>query len=190
MYFNTCNGQSFSGVNGTVSGIPYRIDNRDGTGYKFSISGTVTIGRGNNHGIETYGINGVTFGTANVSERKDGCGVLLNQSSSANGGTVNATSCDDGGGYAGFRLANNNRSTTLNFANSTSCGRGFFSLTGSSGATVKRVDATKCSDIGVWLQDSPNTKVESGTVKDTPWCWAITGSSSGSSVTVDCVNSK
>jgi hypothetical protein len=185
MYFSTCNGQSFSGVNGT-SGIAYRIDNcKGGAGYNFSC-GSVNITAGGDNGVETYGISGNSWSTVTATDR-GACGLLLNYSSSASGGTVAATRCNYGGGYAGFRTANNNRSTTLTYDNATSCGRGFFSVSGSSGATLTRVNATSCSGIGIWLQSTSNTKVNGGTIKNCAGgCSSISQDLGGNSITVSC----
>jgi len=184
MYFLTCNGQSFSGVNGT-SGIAYRIDDcKGGLGYNFSC-GSPTLTAGGDNGIETYGISGVSFSKVNATSR-GACGVLLNYSSSASGGTVTANKCDYGGGYAGFRCANNNRSSTLTYDNATSCGRGFFSVSGSGTATLTRVNATGCSSHGCWLQSTFNSKVEGGTITACNPCSAISQDLGGNTVTVTC----
>jgi hypothetical protein len=185
MYFSTCNGQSFSAVNGT-SGIGYRIDNcKGGAGYTLAC-GSPTITSGGDNGVETYGISGVTWSKVTATDR-GACGLLLNYSSSASGTTVQATRCNYGGGYAGFRTANNNRSSTLTYDNATSCGRGFFSVTGSSGATLTRVNATSCSGIGIWLQSTANTKVSGGTITACAGgCSSITSDLGGNSITVTC----
>jgi len=184
MYFSTCNGQTFSGVNGT-SGIAYRIDDcKGGLGYNFSC-GSPTLTAGGDNGVETYGISGVSFSKVTATSR-GACGVLLNYSSSASGGTVTANNCCYGGGYAGFRCANNNRSSTLTYDNATSCGRGFFSVSGSGTATLTRVNATSCSSHGCWLQSTFNTKVSGGTITGCNPCSAISQDLGGNTVTVTC----
>jgi hypothetical protein len=186
MYFSTDNGQAFSAVNGT-SGIAYRIDNcKGGTGYTFSC-GSPTLTSGSDNGVETYGISGNSWSKVTATSR-GACGVLLNYSSSASGGTVTANKCNYGGGYAGFRTANNNRSTTLTYDNATSCGRGFFSVSGSGGATLTRVNATSCSGIGIWIGSvSKNVKVNGGTITGCSSCWTDSNPSSyGNVVTVTC----
>jgi hypothetical protein len=185
MYFSTCNGQSFSAVNGGGSSIAYRIDNcKGGTGYTFSC-GSPTLTSGGNNGVETYGISGVSFSKVTATSR-GACGVLLNYSSSASGTTVQATRCCYGGGYAGFRTANNNRSTTLTYDNATSCGRGFFSVSGSSGANLTRVNASSCSSHGLWLQSTSSTRVSGGTITACNPCSSISQDLGGNTVTVTC----
>ena len=184
MFFRTCQGTAFSSTNGT-SGIAYRIDNcKGGGGSNFSF-GQVRITAGNNNGVETYGINGVSWNTVYANDR-GACGMLLNYSSNATGTAVNGTRCNYGGGYAGFRVANSNRSTTLGTVNSNNCGRGFFSVSGSSGATISTVNATNCSSHGVWLQTTSNTKVNAGTVTNCHPCSSISSDNGGNTVRVTC----
>jgi hypothetical protein len=187
MYFSTCNGQAFSAVNGTAN-IGYRIDNcKGGSGYTFSCASpwSDTSSSRGSHFVETYGISGNSWSTITASDRGE-CGVLLNYSSSAGGTTVAATRCNYGGGYAGFRVANNNRSTTLTYDNATSCGRGFFSVSGSSGASLTRVNASSCSSHGLWLQSTSNTRVSGGTITACNPCSAISQDLGGNTVTVTC----
>lgn len=185
MYFRTCNGMPFSAVNGS-SNLGYRIDNcKGGTGYTLSI-GSVSLNTGGSHAVETYGINGVTWGTVTATDWSDGCGVLLNYSSNARGTSVNATRCCPSGGYAGFRTANSNRSTTLGTATATTCGRGFFSVSGSGGATVSTVNATNIYSHGIWLQTTNNTHVNGGTVKNAHPCTSISSDGGGNSISVSC----
>jgi len=173
MYFLTDNGQSFSGIDGTGVGWIYRVDDcAGGLGYNFSC-GSFTCTPGN-YAVETSGDSG-------------GCGVLMNYASSCSGGTVQATKSNYGGGYAGFRTANNNRSTTLTYDNATSCGRGFFSVSGSGGANLTRVNATGCSGIGIWLQSTFNSKVAGGTESGNGGgCSSISQDLGGNTVTVTC----
>ena len=52
---------------------------------------------------------------------------------------------------------------------------------------VNSVDIANCTDIGIWIQDSSNTHVNSGTVSNNAGgCWSITGDGSGNSVNVTC----
>jgi hypothetical protein len=187
MFFRTCNGQAFSGVNGTAN-LGYRIDNcKGGTGYSFSCGSpwSDTSSSTGSHWVETYGISGNSWSTITASTR-GACGMLLNYSSSAGGTTVAGTRCNYGGGYAGFRTANNNRSTTLTYDNATSCGRGFFSVSGSSGASLTRVNASSCSSHGLWLQSTSNTRVSGGTITACNPCSAISQDLGGNTVTVTC----
>jgi hypothetical protein len=182
-YFSTCNGQTFSGISGGA-GILMRIDNcKGGTGYNFN-GGSPTGTNAGGHAVETYGINSVTLSTVTATDRTGGCGVLINAGNTARITTVNATRCNYSGGYAGLRYANTavdayaSGTTTSN-----SCGRGFFSLTGSNNSAVAKLYANSCRDIGVWIQDCVNVRVVSGTVTGSA-CKSVSGS--GSYANVSC----
>jgi hypothetical protein len=183
--FRTCNGMTISSVSGSAN-MGYRIDNcKGGPGYNLS-AGSPTLNNGGAHAFETYGIQGVSFGTVSASDRTTGCGLILNYSTNATGTTVNGTRCDwNGGGYAGFRVANDNGKTTLGTVNSTSCGRGFFSVSGSRDATITTVNSTVSKSHGVWLQTTYNSRVNGGTVRSGNPCSAISGGS-GNHVSVSC----
>ena len=183
MYFQTTAGQTFSSISGS-GGILMRIDNcAGGSGSNFS-GGSPTCTKSGSHGVETMGINTATLGTVTATDRTGGCGLLFNQTSGGTVTNVNATRCTPNGGYAGYRLANSNNNTLASgTVVSTSCGRGFFSLTGSANGTVHRLEASSCNDVGVWIQDCSQTKVESGWVKNTPSCWWVSGSGSYANVT-------
>lgn len=186
MYFRTCQGTSFSNVRGTAN-LAYRIDNcKGGNGSNFSF-GTITIGTGGSHAVETYGINGVSWGTLTTSDRSGGCGLLLNFSSNASGTGVNATRCNSGGGYAGFRTANTNGRTTLGSVTATSCGRGYFSVSNSRDCTVSTVNITNTTSHGIWLQTTANTRVNGGTVRNGHPCTAISSDLGGNSINVSCL---
>ncbi len=187
VWFQNCNGMNVS--NCTQDGASlcpvYRMDTGGG-GLNIQNCSAKNASASQSMGIETYSLNGVTIGTFTATNL-GGCGICLNASTNCTVGTVNATSCDYGGGYAGFRCANSNGKTTVGTVNSTSCGRGFFSCTSSHDCTISKVNATNCSGIGIWIQDSPNTIVNSGTIGGCGGgCWSITGSSSGSAVHVHC----
>jgi hypothetical protein len=186
MYFRTCDTMNFSSVNGS-SNLGYRIDNcKGGPGYRLSV-GSITLNNGGSHAFETYGINGVSWGTITASDWTTGCGVLLNYSSGARGTAVNATRCDfAGGGYAGFRTANSNRDTVLGSVSATSTGRGYFSVSGSSGCTITTVNATNIKSHGIWLQTTSNTRVNGGTVTNAHPCTAVSSDGGGNYINVAC----
>lgn len=186
MFFRTCQGTSFSNVRGTAN-LAYRIDNcKGGNGSNFSF-GTITIGTGGSHAVETYGINGVSWGTLTTSDRSGGCGMLLNFSSNASGTSVNATRCNPSGGYAGFRTANTNGRTTLGSVTATTCGRGYFSVSSSRDCTISTVNITNTTSHGVWLQTTANTRVNGGTVRNGHPCTSISSDLGGNSINVTCL---
>ena len=182
MYFQTCATQTFSGISGT-GGILMRIDNcSGGSGSNFN-GGSPNGTASGSHGVETYGINTATLGTVTATDRSGGCGLLFNATNVGRVTYVNGTRCNYSGGYAGYRLANNNYDCyASNRVTSISCGRGFFSLTGSNNSAVANLTATNNRDIGVWIQDCVNVRVVAGTVSGSA-CKAVSGSGSYANVT-------
>jgi hypothetical protein len=185
--FRTVNGQSTSGSWGT-SGICFRIDDcGGGPGYNWT-AGSPSSDTSGAHGdnfCETYGISGNSVGTVTATDR-GACGLLYNFSSSASTSSVNGTRCNYGGGFAAFRTANSNTSTTCGTDTANSCGRGYFSVSGSGHCTVSTVNANNCSSHGVWLQTANNTHVNGGTVVNCHPCSAISSDGGGNSISVTC----
>lgn len=183
MYFQTCSGQTFSGISGG-GGILMRIDQcAGGRGSNFN-GGSPNCTASGSHGVETYGINTATLGTVTATDRSGGCGLLFNDTYIGRVTNVNATRCNYSGGYAGYRLANNNNDCYASgTTTSTSCGRGFFSLTGSHDSAVAKLSAVNNRDIGVWIQDCVRVRVVSGSVSGSA-CYSVSGS--GSYVNVTC----
>ena len=183
VYFQTSNGQNFSGISGGA-GILMRIDNcAGGPGYNFS-AGSPNCTSSTGHGVETYGITTTSFGTITAVDRTGGCGIMFNPSQGATGSTINGTRCNYSGGYAALR-AGTSSGLTISTVNATSCGRGIFTLVNASNIAVGNLAANGCRDIGVWLESSTNTRVQGGYVAGGR-CYAITGNSSGSYVNVAC----
>jgi hypothetical protein len=184
MYFQTSSGQTFSGVSGGA-GILMRIDNcAGGTGSNFN-GGSPNCTSAGSHGVETMGINSATLGTVTATDRTGGCGLLFNRTNTGRVTNVNGTRCNYSGGYAGYRIANDNSDCrATGTVTSTSCGRGFFALTGSNNSSVARLNASSCREVGVWIQDCVNVSVAAGYVRNTPSCKWVSGS--GSYANVSC----
>jgi hypothetical protein len=189
-YFRTVNGQNCTGNSGTAN-LTFRIDDcKGGLGHNLSV-GSPTSSTSGAHGdnfVETYGIQGNTWGTVTSTDRSSGNSLLLNFSSSASGSTVNGTRDCYGCGYASFRVANNNASTSLGTDNATSCGRGFFSVSGSVGCTVSTLGAHNCSSHGAWIQSADNTHVNGGVAQNCHPCSAISQNigSGNNSISISC----
>lgn len=181
MYFSTNAGSTFSGISGT-GGILMRIDNcAGGSGSNFN-GGSPNGSASGSHAVETYGINNATLGTVTATDRSGGCGLLFNATNVGRVSNVNGTRCNYSGGYAGYRIANNNYDCYASSrVTSISCGRGFFSLTGSNNSAVANLTATNNRDIGVWIQDCVNVRVVAGTVSGSA-CKAVSGSGSYANV--------
>jgi hypothetical protein len=165
VWFRTCSNIRFENITiGTTWGMGLRVDNsKGGASTGVYISGVTCTSCGS-HAVETYGVSGCTITTVNASNTASGCAVLLNQSTNNTVGTVNGYRCNQGGGYAAFRVANSNRSTTCSRVTANECGRGFFSVSSSSNCTVGYIDARNCTSHGVFIENSSYTNVNGGTV--------------------------
>jgi hypothetical protein len=128
------------------------------------VTGEIYIKNTRGHAFETYGIDGIEIEQIEA-HNTVGCGLLLNESKNAVIGTVVGTYNNQGGGYATFRVANNNGpNIKVESVYSRYSGRGFFSVSGSGGCVIQHVDIANSSNQGILLQDAYDTFVMSGTV--------------------------
>lgn len=138
----------------TSAGRGLRVDNSSSSGIGLTKYDNLTVDyifvRGSGgHGMETYGINNITVGQF-VGERMGGCGLIFNDSTNAEVGSVDCTDCayiDTG--YAAFRIANQAGRINGDYpagnihvgeVNATGGGRGIFCVSTSGGLTVDRFD--------------------------------------------------
>jgi hypothetical protein len=167
IWLSGCNTMNIQVCNANISaGLSFRIDNATASSSALTIGTVSATGStsGQGMGVETMGVNGITINKVNATNM-GGCGLLLNTSSgSCYVNTVNATSCDYGGGYAGFRCANSNGPVSVGTVTSKSCGRGFFSCTGSNGTTINLLYAYNCSSHGILMETCTNSKVLGGRI--------------------------
>ncbi|MCS7089767.1 MAG: right-handed parallel beta-helix repeat-containing protein [Verrucomicrobiota bacterium] len=186
IWSRSSSGITLSGCSAQVTGgLPFRFDDSKGGGSRNINVNSITSNGQSAHGLETYTVDGFYWTTLQARD-STGCGLLLNNTLNWSGGSVYAYNCCYGGGYAGFRMANSNQRGTVNYVDADRCGRGIFSLTQSRDATINNCNVRNCSGIGIWLQDSYNTRVLAGTVANNAGgCYAITGGS-GNSVQVTC----
>lgn len=172
IWFRGCNNIKLSNIHMTLQapvpglGLGIRVDNSTGPTSNLTISGSIKASGGDNT-IETVGVDSFSIGDV-LSQNNAACGVLLNTSKNGTVGTVNGVNNSTTGevkGYATFRCANNNGpNVTCEKVISRGSGRGFFSVSGSDGCTVKSVDIADTWAQGILIQNSSNTKVLSGTV--------------------------
>jgi hypothetical protein len=186
--FSTVQGVTWSGMSGGNDST-LRSDNcqgGNGSNVKFNSPNLSVSGTPDANACEVYGINGVTWSTV-TANGYGRCGLLLDSSTGCSGSTVNGTKCGYGTGFAGFRTANNNRTTTQGTVNSTSCGRGYFSVSGAADCTISTCNANGCSGIGIWLQSTSNTHVNSGLIQNCAGgCSSISQDLGGNSISVTC----
>ncbi|WP_418276493.1 RICIN domain-containing protein [Isoptericola jiangsuensis] len=155
-------------------GLGIRIDSRDDDSVREArdirvddvyVSGT------SNHGVETYGVDGITIGT--VTARDTGySGLLLNDTVNATVGTVDAQGAGTGTGYAAFRMANRNGAVDGSYPTNVHVGevvargggRGVFCVSESGGAVIDRVDIADTGSNAVLIENCYNVTIGGGTI--------------------------
>jgi hypothetical protein len=171
---------TMTNMKSSVGGIRFDIDGI-ANGLKMSAVNAYDVG---GQAIEIWNADGFTIGDIRV-DRSGGSGLLLNKSKNGTIGTVTGNYNNQGGGYATFRVANGNGpNVKVKKVYSRNSGRGFFSVSGSSGTTIETVDIASSTSEGIYIQDSTKTVVSAGKVRGTPNCRIRGGS--GNSIKADC----
>lgn len=121
-----------------------------------------------NHGVETYGVDGLTIGTV-VARNVGYSGLLLNQSTDAEVGLVDGDDVAAGQGYAVFRMANNNGEKNGAYPMNIHVGkviargggRGIFCVTESGGATIDEIDIEDTGNNSILIESCYNITIGS-----------------------------
>ncbi len=155
-------------------GLGMRIDSRGSdaarTTRDISIDDVYVSGT-DNHGVETYSVDGVTIGT--VTARDTGySGLLLNNTVNASIGVVDAEGAGTGTGYAAFRMANRNgrvgngypTNVRVGEVRARGGGRGVFCVSESGGAVIDRVDIAQTGNNAVLIENCHNVTLSGGTI--------------------------
>jgi hypothetical protein len=118
------------------------------------------------HGVELWRTDGLKVGT--ITTRNTGyAGVLLNQTRNARIELVDAFRANHGGGYAGFRTANDaGPNIEVDKVIAIECGRGVFTVSGSHGITIHEVEIARSSGHGMLIEDTENFVVNGGAITD------------------------
>nr|WP_179829524.1 right-handed parallel beta-helix repeat-containing protein [Nocardiopsis aegyptia] len=175
VYVRTSQDVHFGQIDLRLSGgLGMRIDSRDDDSVReardISIDDVHVSGTGN-HGVETYGVDGLTIGS--VTARDTGySGLLLNDTVNATVGSVDAEGAGTGTGYAAFRMAN--RNGRLNGGYDTNVrvgevrarggGRGIFCVSESGGAVIENVDIADTGGNAALIENCHNVTVRGGTI--------------------------
>ncbi len=165
--------------NNNPVGLGIRVDGSTGPAQNLTIRGNININGSAGHAIETYSVDGFSIGDVTVTN-SGGSGLLLNDSRNGTVGNVTGFYNNFGGGYATFRVANNNGpNVSVQSVYSRNSGRGFFSVSGSNGTTVNHVDIDTTTSQGIFLEDASNTHVLAGSVANgNPNCQLVRTNSS------------
>lgn len=167
-------------INGT-SGLGIRIDNNPGNNCwgtcnqntNISID-NVSVSNTGGHGVETYGVDGLTIGTV-TARNTTNAGLLLNATINATVGMVDGEDVATGNGYATFRVANQAGkignswpagNIHVGTVRARRGGRGIFCVSDSGGTTIDNVDIADTGNNSMLLENCHNFRVAavSGTV--------------------------
>lgn len=149
-------------------GLGIRIDNRGDTSVRsrnIRIDNVYVSGTGT-HGVETYGVDGLTIGTVTARNTRDS-GLLLNDTINASVGTVDAENAGTGTGYAAFRVANRNGrvgssypvNVRVGLVRARGGGRGIFCVSESGGLVVDRVDIANTGNNAILVENCYNVTI-------------------------------
>ena len=152
-----------------------RIDSRDNDEVRqarnISID-DVRVSGTDNHGVETYGVDGFTVGTVTARDTAYS-GLLLNDTENADIGLVDAENAGAGTGYAAFRMANRNgrvgddypTNIRVGEVRARGGGRGVFCVSESGGAVIEHVDISGTGGNAVLIENCHNVTLGGGTVE-------------------------
>jgi hypothetical protein len=149
-------------------GLGVRIDNRGDTSVRsrnIRIDNVYVSGTGT-HGVETYGVDGLTIGTVTARGTR-GSGLLLNDTINATVGTVDAENAGTGTGYAAFRVANRNgrvnnaypTNVRVGTVRARGGGRGVFCVSESGGMVIDRIDIANTGNNAILIENCHNVTV-------------------------------
>ncbi len=141
----------------------------------------VSVSNTGGHGVETYGVDGLTIGTV-TARNVTNAGLLLNATINATVGTVDGEDVATGNGYATFRVANEAGKIDdawpagnihVGTVRARRGGRGIFCVSDSGGTTIDHVDLADTGGDSMLLENCHNMRLAavSGTVNDGGGIW-------------------
>ncbi|MFB4426183.1 right-handed parallel beta-helix repeat-containing protein [Streptomyces sp. QL37] len=175
MFFRSVSNLTLGQIDMRLSGgLGIRIDN----GSEIALAtntriDNVYVSGASSHAVETAGLDGVTIGTVTARDVGE-AGLLLNTTTNAEVGTVDAENVGAGTGYAAFRMANRNGRIGDGYETNIHVeeviarggGRGIFCVSESGGAVIDRVDIADTGNDAVLVENCYNVTIaaEGGTV--------------------------
>ena len=173
-------GMRFYGMNGLHLGdIDLDLDGglgirfeRDYAGSRNVVIDDVYVEGTDNHGVETWNVDGLEIGTV-VARHVAGSGLLLNNTRNATIGTVDGDDVATGTGYGTFRTANQaGRLSDGSYATnivvdrvvSRGGGRGVFCVSESGGVQIRDIDLAGNGNNAVLIENCYNYRIDGGTV--------------------------
>ncbi len=172
MRFADVHGLHLGDINMNLSGgLGIRFE-RDLPGSTDVTMDDVYVEGAGSHAVETWNIDGFDIGR--VTARNVGeSGLLIQNSTNGQVGTVDGENVGAGTGYATFRMANNNGQeadggydTNIHVDNviSRGGGRGVFCVSQSGGVTIANVDLADNGNNSILIENCYNVTIEGGTV--------------------------
>ena len=159
------------------SGLGIRIDNNpvfEDDRVTDIVIDRVSVSYSGGHGVETFGVDGLTIGEF-IGDHTANAGLLLNNSVNIEVGSVVCNECAYLSTYAAFRVANSNGkigddwpagNVHVGSVYARGGGRGIFSVSASGGLTIDTIDLGDHDNTPILLQNAYNTTIaaSSGTV--------------------------
>ncbi|TVR49298.1 MAG: right-handed parallel beta-helix repeat-containing protein [Puniceicoccaceae bacterium] len=150
----------------TNIGLGIRFEDRNGVWNRDVHLEDITVENTRHHGVEFWRTDGLTVENL-VTRNTGGAGLLLNLTRNAHVKRIDAFRANFGGGYAGFRTANNaGPNIVVDKVIARECGRGVFTVSGSHGITIHEVDISGSSSHGMLIEDTQDMVVNGGTIAD------------------------
>jgi hypothetical protein len=153
-----------------TSGLGVRIDNHGRSDRSNKVRniqiGTVHVEGTRAQGVETYGVDNIRIGSV-VARNVGESGLLLNDTTNAEVGLVDAIDAGTGTGYAAFRMANRNgrignaypTNIRVGQVISRRGGRGIFCVSESGGAVIDRIDIADAGNNSILLENCYNVNI-------------------------------
>lgn len=152
------------------TGLGIRFD-RDRPGSTNVRMDNIFVSGTNNHGVETWNIDGLQIGT--VTARNTGyAGLLLNNTRNATIDLVDGESTGNGTGYATLRFANENGRINNSYPTniyvdrviSRGGGRGIFCVSNSGGAEINHIDLANNGNNSILIENCHNVTIHGGRI--------------------------
>ena len=172
-------GLRFAGMRGLHLGqIDLRLSGGLGIRFDRDLAGSsdvsmdyVYVSGTNNHGVETWNIDGLTIGTI-VARNTAYAGLLLNNTRNARIQLVDGEGTATGTGYATLRFANENGRVNGSYPTniyvdkviSRGGGRGFFCVSNSGGAVIESIDFANNGNNSILIENCHNVKINGGQI--------------------------
>ncbi|MGP3749953.1 right-handed parallel beta-helix repeat-containing protein [Streptomyces sp. IBSNAI001] len=175
MFFRSVDNLTLGQIDMRLSGgLGIRIDSGDSeTPATNTRIDDVYVSGAASHAVETAGLDDVTIGTVTARDVGE-AGLLLNTTTHAEVGTVDADNVGAGTGYAAFRMANRNGRIGDSYTTNVHVekviarggGRGIFCVSESGGAVIDSVDIADTGNNSILLENCYNVTIgaEGGTV--------------------------